>query len=360
MESPLLFVRSVTDDPADLMGLKFLVSKFSNEARAKLKELMGVERLLKASSFEAGDSVLGFNAAGWLQQLIEKIELKKLAGGTVIEEALSNDESLLLSNASQDKLLEAALKVNTPAAWRVVTDFLPMEFLKKRVRDFDRQMWTNVIKGSLVADVGEVNQAAKAVIDIVRMSVSENVVLFKAQRERDEHFSKRLLPPLIDTILGQELGEDDEFIGFIVAETPEFARVIRETVWTPSRLADLSDDSLKAVFLGIDNENKSYLVFAFPETVSKRLESFLPEGNAKKIVLDAVNRLRSTGDQALKDRARSLAREFMDHLRVGVLRGSIQLKEGALDAPAPINAKPVETEAEVVAVETEEAPRKAS
>jgi hypothetical protein len=362
METPLLFVRSVTDDPSDLMGLKFLVSKFSPEARTKLKELIGVERLLKASSYQAGEEVVGFNAGGWLQQLIEKIELKKLAGGTVIEEALSNDESLLLSNAAKDKLLEAALKVNTPAAWRVVTDFVSSDFLKARGREFDRQMWSNVIKGSLVADSKEVHEAARQIIDIVRFSVSENTVLFKAQRERDEHFTKQLLPSLIDSILMQELGEDDEFIGFIVQETPEFAKTIRTTVWTPSRLKDISDESLKSIFMGLDTEKKSYLLFAFPPEHAKRFEGYLPEGNGKKIVMDAVGRLKATADQPLKDRSRALAREFLDYLRVEVLRGKIQLKEGALEGIQSIGGggRASPTEAEVIEVDTEESQRKAS
>jgi|GEM_PF-1061553 len=362
METPLLFVRSVTDDPSDLMGLKFLVSKFSPEARTKLKELIGVERLLKASSYQAGEEVVGFNAGGWLQQLIEKIELKKLAGGTVIEEALSNDESLLLSNAAKDKLLEAALMVNTPAAWRVVTDFVSSDFLKARGRDFDRQMWSNVIKGSLVADSKQVHEAARQIIEIVRFSVSENTVLFKAQRERDEHFTKQLLPSLIDTILMQELGEDDEFIGFIVQETPEFAKTIRSTVWTPSRLNELSDDSLKSIFMGLDTEKKSYLLFAFPADHAKRFEGYLPEGNGKKIVMDAVARLKTTADQPLKDRSRALAREFLDYLRVEVMRGKMQLKEGALEGfeSSGSGGRTRQADAEVIDVETEEPQRKAS
>jgi len=349
----MLFVRSMSDDPSDLLGLKFMVAKFSPEARSKLKELLGMERILKASSYQAGEDVVGFDATGWIQQLIEKIELKKLAGGTVVEEALSSDESLLLSGVGAEGLFEAVLKVNTPAAWRVATDFLPPEELRRLGKGIDRAMWSNLVKGSLVHDRSEVHAAARQLIDLVRTGSSENVILFKAHRERDEHFTKRLLPSLVDAILSQELGEDDAFVEHILRDSPEFAKILRASLWTPSRLADVNDDSLKTVFLGLDNGQRSTLLYILPDPHAKRLESYLPDSLMKRIVLDGADKLKTTADTETRDRARAMAREFLDYLRVQVANGKVQLKVGEMAAaPRPVTTTDI--------VDADEITRKAS
>lgn len=338
-ESPLLFVRCVQDDATDLMGLKFLVSKVSDAAKQRMKNLMGIERILKASTFVAGDDIVGFDARGWVQELIEKIEIRKLAGGSVVEESLSAEESLLLQAAPQKDLFNVALRLNSPPAWRVATDFISSEFLRKNTGEIDENMWRSIVRGSGVSDSDEVRRAARALIERVRVSVSETAVLSKSKKEGEDHFKRRILPSLVDSILAKELGDDDRFVDDLVSDTPDFGEILRQKVWTPSRLNQVADVDLKALFNRLDsNEKKAYLIFAMPAPHSDRLRAFLPEGNSKRIVLDMVQRLNGTIDEEKRSQMRALAREFLDYLRAQSVSGLLQLKgqEGGRDVTVEV------------------------
>lgn len=326
-ESPLLFVRSVQDDATDLMGLKFLVSKVSDVAKQRMKNLMGVERILKASTFVAGEEVVGFDARGWVQELIEKIEIRKLAGGSVVEESLSAEESLLLQSAPQRDLFNVAIRLNSPSAWRVATDFMSSDFLRKNAGVLDESMWRLMVRGSGISDSNEVRSAARALIERVRVSVSENAVLSKSKKEGEDHFKRRILPSLVDSILMKELGDDDRFVEDLVSDAPDFGEILRQKVWTPSRLNQVADVDLKALFNRLDsNEKKAYLIFAMPAPHGARLQAFLPEGNSKKIVLDMVQRLNGTVDEEKRNQMRALAREFLDYLRAQSVSGQLRLQ----------------------------------
>ena len=123
-EVPVLFARSVGSSSSDLMGIKFLVAKLDAKSQGRIKELLGVDRILRAGSFRTGEDIVGFDAVGWIQQLAERIETRKLVGGSLLDEVLSKEEFLVLSNASPEAIFGSALKMNSPAVWRVVTEFV--------------------------------------------------------------------------------------------------------------------------------------------------------------------------------------------------------------------------------------------
>lgn len=352
---PLLFVRAFGDGPEDLMGLKFLVAKVSPEAKAKLKELLGTEKILKASRYQAGTEVVGFDARGWIQGLIERIEIRQLIGGSVVEESLNTEESLLLSTASEAALFEAALKSADSATWRVVTDFVSAEYLKKRSPELDEIMLEKLILSSAVIEQADVSRAAKNLIEVVRVSISETSVLGASRRDSEQHFEKKLLPSFVDAILSKELGEDDRLLARLSEIAPEFEKTLHEKIWTSVKLDLLSDETLREVFNRLDGERKAYLIYILPQKHATRLEGFIPEGNAKKISLDMVARLRQSADERKRESMKALAREFLDYLRVQVLNGTLRLKDGVSlpgSTPKIAASAPRSAEAEIVDAET--------
>jgi hypothetical protein len=362
-DTPLLFARSIENDPEDLLGLKFIVAKVSLEAKRKLREIVGIEKILRATSYSLEKEVVGFNAGGWIQRLIERVEMKKLAGGSVVEESLSSEEALLLSGAPKERLFEVARTINSPEAWRVATDFLSSDFLKERSKDIDPLTWKNLVKSSLISDEGPVKQAAQAIISKIGIAVSENVVMAKTRRESHELFVNRILPGLSESICSMEFGDDDSFVSEIIEEAPEHAASLTQFVWTSSKFDLFEDSILAGLFERLDNERKSYLLVILPEKHAKRFEGFLPGGNARKIVLDYASKLRANLDEKRKELMRSFAREFLDYLRNQVKVGALALKEGALSgvvshasASTPNNP----TEAEIVHDDGDESERKAS
>jgi len=362
-ESPLLFARSIENDPEDLLGLKFLVAKVSPDAKTKLREIVGIEKILRANSYSLEQEVVGFNAGGWIQRIIERIEMRKLTGGSVVEESLSNEDSLLLSSVPQERLFEVARKINSPEGWRVVTDFLSSDFLKKRYKNIDPLTWKNLVKGSLISEEEPVKHAAQAIISEIGISVSENAVMAKKQRESLDLFVRRILPSLSDSIYSMDFGDDDLFVSEIIEEAPEYAASMAQLVWTPAKLDLFEDSVLAELFDRLDNERKSFLMAVLPNKHAKRFEGFLSEGNAKKIVLDYTAKLKASSDEKRKDSMKTFAREFLDYLRNQVQTGALVLAEGALSGvvshgPTSVRRKP--SEVEIVDDDGAESERKAS
>ena len=342
-EAPNLILRSLGDGPEDMLGLSYLVSRMSPESNALLKGLLGIEKLVKLNSYRAGDEVVGFDVNGWVQHLVERVEVKRLAGGDVIEESVTPDQSALLSNAGEEHLLQAAIELNQPAVWRVVSDFVSSDFLRRGGHGQDDLLWMGLVRGSRVTDPTQVRSAVRDLVEKVRTAASENAIQLREKIESRAHFSNRILPFLIESVMEREFGDDDRIVGQVVAEMPDFAELIYERIWTPRRLDDVTDAAMKEIFLGgsLDNERRAYLLFALPETQARRLEGLMSEGTMKKIVLDMAARLRTTADADKKASIRNWVREFLEAVRVQSLAGRIELKSN-------IKAAPRQTVSEVV------------
>jgi hypothetical protein len=328
-ESPSLFLRSLGDVAEDSLGISFMISRMSVESNMALRELLGVERIQRIRSFRASSEIVDFDVNGWLQDLVERIVLRRLSGGDVMEEAMSPEQTALLANAGQDQLLRAARQSGEPAVWRVVSEFLSSDFIRGGDAAADDALWMGLARGARVTDVSEVKEAVNGLVDQLRAASSENAVLIREKNESREHFQRRVLPILVETMLERELGEDDRMVGQVVAEAPEFAELIFERVWTPSRLDQVTDAALKAFVMSasFDNERRAYLLFALPTPQSTRIESFLPEGSMKKIVLDIASRLRTTADAEKKAAIRGWVRDFLDAARVEAAAGRLEMKD---------------------------------
>jgi hypothetical protein len=305
------------------VGLKFLVSRFSDSARLQLKKLMGEARLGQVASFVTPTH---FDAASWMQSLIEKIELKKLAGAGPLEKALSSDDFLRLSGVAPHKLLKAALDLDTPQSWRVALDLVPAELMQSHLKAADSQKWLAVIKGAKSDASEDLSLGAKRLLGAIEALGAHDGEQTRLDAEREHYFKQRLLPSLVDAVSRQNFGQDEEFLDLVVREAPEFESLVRSEVWTCSRLHGIEEASLRSSFLALDHDRKASLIVAFPEDHAKRLESFIPEGNIKKIVLDRVSRLKASDDVVVREQARALARQFLNWLREEALQGRILLK----------------------------------
>ncbi|HVJ66166.1 MAG TPA: hypothetical protein VM901_12990 [Bdellovibrionota bacterium] len=341
-ESPLVFMRSLSQEPQDLLGLKFLITKISTESKAKLRDLLGAEMITKIQDYQAGEDVVSFDAMGWLQQLAEKLEMRKLAGGTVIEEALSGDDALSLSGAGADEMIRIAEELNSPAAWRLAVDFLPLEAVQEKMKSLSEDTWLQVLKSSEQNNPEDIKGALQEIQSKLGTPAAKGAggLDKKTAVQRKNFFSQKLLPVLVDAVLSRPFGEDDEFLNRLVEQAPDFGAEMRERIWTPSRLVDIEDADLKELFLKLDNEQKSILIHVLPAQHKDRLVSFLPEGNGKRIVTDTVSRLASAADaETHREKHQSLAREFLDFLRARAQDGKLKMRKPVLDNVTPLQAK---------------------
>jgi hypothetical protein len=338
-ESPNLLLRSFGEAPEDILGLSYLISRMSAASNALLKDHLGVDRIAKLSSFRTSSEVIGFDVNGWVQSLVERVELKRLAGGDVIEESMTPDQTALLSNVGQEQLLRAAMRSDEPAVWRVVSEFVSSDFLRREGHTSDDQVWMGLVRGARVTDPSVVKVAVEKLVDELRSAASENAVQLREKNESREHFLRKILPMLVDTVFEREFGEDDRIVQHLLAETPDFEKLVYERIWTPKRLDIVTDVSLKTFLLGpsFDNERRAYLIYALPEAQARRIEGLLPDGTMKKIVLDIASRLRTTADRDKKDGIRNWVRQFLDAVRVEVAGGRLETKESSRSAARSVS-----------------------
>lgn len=330
-ESPNLILRSFGDAPEDILGLSYLISRMSPESNALLKDLLGVDRIVKLNAYRTSGEVIGFDVNGWIQNLVERIELKRLAGGDVIEESMTSEQAALLSNVGEEQLLDVAMKQDTPAVWRVVSEFVSSDFLRRGGYILDDHVWMGLVRGAQVTDPVLVKGAVDELVDKLRAAASENAVVLRERTASRQHFIRRILPMLVESVGEREFGEDDRIVDQVLGETPDFAELIYDRIWTPKRLDIVSDASLKGFILGpmFDNERRAYLIYALPEAQARRLETLIPDGTMKKIIVDMAARLRTTSDAEKKMAIRSWVRQFLDAVRVEVAEGRLETKDSA-------------------------------
>ena len=325
-EDPLLLLRSIDDETRDILGLKFLVAKLSPEARTRLKDLFGAERILNASTFEAPKEVVAFDPRAWIQHLIESVEMKKLAGRSIIEAALKPKDSLFLSTIAEEDLYNVALKNNTAPIWRIVTEFISAEYMKKRSKDLALSVLMELVKASQVKNLEDLRSAVQVLMNQMNTPAVGSQDNLKASKESEAHFSKRVLPSLVSSISELDFGADENFIQDVVSEAPEFEKLIRSQIWTSSNLDFIADDSLREIFARLDNEKRAHILVSLPQAQKDRLEKFIPEGNAKKITLSIMAKLSNAADDKKRFEMRSTTRKFIEYLRKQYENQNLSLK----------------------------------
>jgi cell division protein FtsL len=335
--SPIVFMRSVSEEAEDLLGLKFLISKISPEARQRVKEILGAEHILKAAAFQTSGEVIGFDARGWTQGLIEKIEIKILSGQGVVEEALDPEESLILASCPADSLFAEALKSQNPVVWRIATDFLSPSFLKSQSSDLDDDALKQIVSSAEVEDIEALSEAAKNLVEKLRLRAVEENVLGSSRSDALQHFNIKLLPAIAESVLSRELGEDDAVLESLIESSPDYQEILNEKIWTPSKLRQIPDDSLKEIFARIDEERKAYIIFKLPNEHKERLTGFVPKGNTKRIVLDLISKLEKTATDKKHEEMKNLTREFLDHLRGQHSNGKLALEKSAQSIVSEMN-----------------------
>lgn len=327
-ENPLPFSRALSDSEEDLRGLRWLLTNIADEERRTLQKFISPERLLALSDLPS-DGENPWDSSAWLQNMVENLVVREIAGGSLVEKSLRSEQSLRISTADPQALFKIVTELNEPAVWRVALEFLPKERVIGALKRSDTQLWQTLFAGSSL-DEATLRKGAEQIIERLGDASTTNA---RSSEEKKRFYSNILLDPALDSILAKPLGEDDGFLDEIAGMAPEFVELLRSKVWTPRSLERVTDESLRDAFNGLSPAQKTALMLAMPPEASERLQSYMPEGTGRTIVLDQLRRARERNDAGEVEAATRLAREFLDFLRRQAEEGKITLREAEAEAP---------------------------
>ena len=321
-ENPLPLARALTDSSDDLRGIRWLLTNLSEDERRTLQKFLSSERLLALSELP-NDGETPWDSSAWLQVTVENLVVREIAGGSAVEKALKADQSFRISSADPDLLFKLVREFNEASTWRVALEFLPKDRVLSALKESDTNLWQTLFAGSAL-EPAVLQEGAEKILS--RLGTESSGPASNNADERKRFYSNILLDPAVDSVMAKALGDDDLFLDEISQMAPEFVQLLRKKVWTPRSLDRVSDVSLKDAFSGLSSAQKTALLLAFPGELSDRLQTYLPEGTGRTIVLDQLRRAREKSDGVEIESATRLAREFLDFMRKQADEGKVTLK----------------------------------
>ena len=188
-----LFVHVLTEEEADLRGLKWLLPLLTAEEQDLVKEGLGTRRInhLRSVSMEATGS-----QDIWLQGFVERLMLQKLMGGSLVERALGPDLIGTFTLADPQVMVASVQNVDTPAAWRILAEFIPSQKLSEFLHRFTNEQWNHLFSSAEVS-IEDIKEAGERLKEVLKTQTLHS----EAQETRADFFRNRLIGPTVDALV---------------------------------------------------------------------------------------------------------------------------------------------------------------
>jgi hypothetical protein len=118
----------------------------------------------------------------------------------------------------------------------------------------------------------------------------------------------------------------------VTGYSEELAQMLKREFWTAKDLGRVPEPYLAKVVKTLSNEDRCSLILALPKAESERIRSMVPEGNARSIVFDKVQKAITKNDPVQFQEAARTTRRLLDRLRLEANAGKFQ----PLGDPAPV------------------------
>jgi hypothetical protein len=187
-ENPLPFSRALSDSEEDLRGLRWLLTNIADEERRTLQKFISPERLLALSDLPS-DGENPWDSSAWLQNMVENLVVREIAGGSLVEKSLRSEQSLRISTADPQALFKIVTELNEPAVWRVALEFLPKERVIGALKRSDTQLWQTLFAGSSL-DEATLRKGAEQIIERLGDASTTNA---RSSEEKKRFYSNILL-----------------------------------------------------------------------------------------------------------------------------------------------------------------------
>jgi hypothetical protein len=344
-EAPLTLIQALRDNEEESSGLKWLIPSMNPTDQETLKRYLGQDRLNRIASSngdQARDKLV------WLQDLVERVLVKRMQGGSEVQKSLSADDMVRLVLAPTALLTQAVRQLATPAAWRILVDILEKQKLEEFLASFPTEEWSVVISAS-DATQADIQGAAQQLFQIL----SDLEARDSGNQKRTEFLRNTLLDPIVHLMMNKPLTEDETFLSNLSRTAPDMLELLKKELWTTRDLFRVPDDFLKQAIMGLSSEQRVSVLFALPDAEYARMEKIIPEGNARTIAISQVRRMKTKNDPSDIKSATVIGRQFLDYLRKESERGGFKplaeaevasLSSANGNAPAPAAEQLTETE----------------
>ena len=328
-QDPMLFLRALIEGDHDLCGCKWLLPNLTSDEQDLLRRYLGVKRVARIAEIDS-DSI-DFEPTSWLQDFVERLMLKRIQDRTIVEKAVGPDRTVKLYLMPSKQLAEAARQLNTPASWRILSEFASKEELEKVLAELPTEQWQTIVQGAAL-DSESISITADQILS--RLSEASDAV----SDERSSFYSKTLLDPVLRSLSEKEFGKEEEFLDQVGSQAPELIAMVHERFWTPRDLDRVPESVLTQLMKKIRNEQRVALLYALPEAYSQRLQELLPQGNVRTIVMDQLARAKQRNNpNELRD-AVLASREILENLRQQHMAGVFKLTDEVTSASNEVKA----------------------
>lgn len=325
-EKPELIAQELQASPEDADGLRWLLPQIEPKEQETLREWLGPSKtnqmlgLASAASSEGGNDLLEKRLA-WLQRFVERVSLRRIRGGSPVDDALGAELSLQASAISVVDVEKWVTSENTAAAWRVAAEFVPAERFARLLEKLEDDQWA-VLAAAADANSKDLVAAAKRLVDSKREKDPEAA---KRNQRRSDYFQRLLAEPLVVALKRRQLAKQDELLTSLQGDHPDLVASLEARFWSVKQLARVPKDTLRQAFENLSNDDKISLLVSLPEELKQEVRAWLPAGNVKIIVEDRAAKIITRAEPRELATAAETAQRFVDELRAGALAGRFDL-----------------------------------
>jgi len=333
MESPAIFFAQLSLTGNDPAGLVALIPLLTATEQKQLQITINAD--WRAQLHSIGQTNPGkkpLDSALWMQSLVDRIAMAKLAGKRDLREILGKDRVTELLRADSDSLLRAAKAENSPAIWRLTTEIIAPEKLRSVVKIDELPILSSMLRSAEVSEDALVG-AADTLIDRLRNLTTQ----LREEETRHAYYADTLAKPILHALTHSRGDVENKLIQILRQENPELYSFISQKYWTTEQLCQVPDAPLAKALSGYPVEDRAKLIYGIPTAMRTRLIELAPPGMARTILNDLIERAEKRNLSEELENAQTMAREFVEGLRKSAENGDFAL----IPAASSIEVNPV-------------------
>ena len=241
----------------------------------------------------------------WFNSIIENLTLKFLSKTKTIIDRLPTKKMEEVLKIDEDIIIEYAKENETPLGYHIALDTLKGKQREIFITNLEIEQWKDVISTEdidneqILAEVEDLIEFAKN-NDSIGDEISSQVIK-----------TNLVLPSLLKILPLKTLKIQDNFVQSLSGVSKNIMFDLRENYWTPRNILEVPVEHLKEILRDCDVDQKFAILKSMPSDVSQFLESVIPEGRVKEIILD---RLKDVPDETLESKFDIIGKEFINKL----------------------------------------------
>jgi hypothetical protein len=325
-QKPEILAQELQATPEDADGLRWLLPTLKPEEQESLRKWLGpakTRQLLAMAGTSAGDANDLLEARHrWLQHFVERVALRRVRGGSMVEAAVGAEMALQISAISvQD--IETWLQDRTDAgAWRLAAEFIPAERFSRMLDRMEGDRWV------MLADAAEASDKdlAAAAKDLVDSKREKNPEVARKAEVRKDYFTRVLVDPLVAALKKRPLSEQEGLLEQFEASHPDLVEVVSSRFWSVRQVDRVPKDFLEKSFRALGTEEKVAVMASVPDALARKFRAWIPEGNVRLIIEDRVAKIHSRKDKKELAAITETAQQFVETLRLANISGAFDLE----------------------------------